>query len=137
MEHPQTVLLNKVLQSNISLGNAHVNNLEYSKIVRQWMDLQQSINVLFDSKTATGEYKLMLSSLIGLLISVLFLNMSKFFRFSFDCISNIYNHITLKKNLLIKLKHAMACIYRLTLINDENPVSPFLLPSLTLLKLHV
>jgi len=115
MEHPQTVLLNKVLQSNISLGNAHVNNLEYSKIVRQWMDLQQSINVLFDSKTATGEYKLMLSSLIGLLSSDMFLNMSKFHRFSFDCISNIYNHITQKKNLLIKLKYAMPYIYRLLL----------------------
>ncbi|KAB1222317.1 DNA-directed RNA polymerase I subunit rpa1 [Morella rubra] len=55
MEHPQTVLLNKVLQSNISLGNAHVNNLERSKILSRWMDLQQSINVLFDSKTATGQ----------------------------------------------------------------------------------
>ncbi|XP_041024311.1 DNA-directed RNA polymerase I subunit 1 [Juglans microcarpa x Juglans regia] len=55
MEHPQTVLLGKVLQSNISLGNAHVNNLERSKIVSRWMDLQQSINVLFDSKTATGQ----------------------------------------------------------------------------------
>ncbi|GMY21604.1 DNA-directed RNA polymerase I subunit 1 [Fagus crenata] len=55
MEHPQTVLLNKVLQSNISLGNAHVNNLERSKIVNRWMDLQQSVNVLIDSKTATGQ----------------------------------------------------------------------------------
>ncbi|XP_022971295.1 DNA-directed RNA polymerase I subunit 1 [Cucurbita maxima] len=54
MEHPQTVLLNKVLQSNISLGNAHANKSEHSKIVRLWMDLQQSINVLFDSKTASG-----------------------------------------------------------------------------------
>ena len=97
MEHPQTVLLNKVLQSNISLGNAHVNNLEYSKIERHWMDLQQSINVLFDNKTATGEHKLMLSSSIGLLISVMFLNVSKFFRFCFDCISNIYNQITYKR----------------------------------------
>ncbi|KAK9289691.1 hypothetical protein L1049_007849 [Liquidambar formosana] len=55
MEHPQTVLLGKVLQSNISLGNAHVNNSEHSKIVRQWIDLQQSINVLFDSKSAMGQ----------------------------------------------------------------------------------
>ena len=54
MEHPQTVLLNKVLQSNISLGIAHLNNLEYSKIEWHWMDLQQSINVLFDNKTANG-----------------------------------------------------------------------------------
>lgn len=56
MEHPQTVLLNKVLQANISLGNAHANKSEQSKIVRLWMDLQQSINVLFDSKTASGKY---------------------------------------------------------------------------------
>lgn len=56
MEHPQTVLLSKVLQANIDLGNAHVNKLEYSKIVRRWMDLQQSINVMFDSKTAAGDF---------------------------------------------------------------------------------
>lgn len=55
MEHPQTVLLGKVLQSNIALGNAHTNNSERSKIVNRWMDLQQSINVLFDSKTAVGQ----------------------------------------------------------------------------------
>ncbi|KAE9466028.1 hypothetical protein C3L33_02062, partial [Rhododendron williamsianum] len=57
MEHPQTVLLGKVLESNIALGNSHVNNLERSKIVNRWMDLQQSVNVLFDSKTATGQAK--------------------------------------------------------------------------------
>ncbi|KAL0383578.1 UNVERIFIED_CONTAM: DNA-directed RNA polymerase I subunit [Sesamum calycinum] len=55
MEHPQTVLLGKVLQSNIALGNAHVNNAERSKIINRWMDLQQSINVLFDSKTANSQ----------------------------------------------------------------------------------
>ncbi|KAL7138520.1 hypothetical protein ABFS83_10G169600 [Erythranthe nasuta] len=53
MEHPQTVLLGKVLQSNIALGNAHV-NAEKSKIISRWMELQQSINVYFDSKTATS-----------------------------------------------------------------------------------
>ncbi|XP_011652120.1 DNA-directed RNA polymerase I subunit 1 isoform X1 [Cucumis sativus] len=57
MEHPQTVLLNKVLQSNISLGNGHANKSEHSKIVRLWMDLQQSINILFDSKSAAGPGK--------------------------------------------------------------------------------
>ncbi|KAM7264624.1 hypothetical protein ACFE04_002307 [Oxalis oulophora] len=51
MEHPQTSLLNKVLQSNISLGNAYANNLERSMIIRRWMELQQDINILFDSKT--------------------------------------------------------------------------------------
>ncbi|KAL0303547.1 UNVERIFIED_CONTAM: DNA-directed RNA polymerase I subunit [Sesamum radiatum] len=55
MEHPQTVLLGKVLQSNIALGNARVNNAERSKIINRWMDLQQSINVLFDSKTANSQ----------------------------------------------------------------------------------
>ncbi|KAK4485402.1 hypothetical protein RD792_008041 [Penstemon davidsonii] len=54
MEHPHTVLLGKVLQSNIALVNAHANNAEHSKIINRWMDLQQSINVLFDSKAATS-----------------------------------------------------------------------------------
>ena len=56
MEHPHTVLLNKVLEANIALGNAHANKLEYSKIVRRWMDLQQSVNVMFDSKQAGGKF---------------------------------------------------------------------------------
>ncbi|XP_073157128.1 DNA-directed RNA polymerase I subunit 1 [Henckelia pumila] len=55
MEHPHTLLLGKVLQSNIALGNAHVNNAEHSKIINRWMNLQQSINVLFDSKTASSQ----------------------------------------------------------------------------------
>lgn len=54
MEHPQTVLLTKVLQANISLGNAHINRLERRSIISRWMDLQQSVNVLFDSKSAGG-----------------------------------------------------------------------------------
>ncbi|KAF7850854.1 hypothetical protein BT93_L4940 [Corymbia citriodora subsp. variegata] len=53
MEHPHTVLLGKVLQANISLGNAHQTNR--TTIISRWMDLQQSINLLFDSKTATGQ----------------------------------------------------------------------------------
>ncbi|OVA12173.1 RNA polymerase [Macleaya cordata] len=55
MEHPQTVLLGKVLQSNISLADAHKNGLAPQKIIDQWRDLQQSVNVLFDSKTAGGQ----------------------------------------------------------------------------------
>ncbi|XWS59174.1 hypothetical protein CRYUN_Cryun08bG0099300 [Craigia yunnanensis] len=56
MEHPQTVLLSKVLQANISLGNAYTNNLQSSRVVvRLWMDLQQSVNFLFDSKTAMSQ----------------------------------------------------------------------------------
>ncbi|PHU05808.1 hypothetical protein BC332_26630, partial [Capsicum chinense] len=54
MEHPHTVLLGKVIQSNIALGNAHINRVGRSKIISRLMDLQQSVNVLFDSKTASG-----------------------------------------------------------------------------------
>lgn len=57
MEHPHTLLLGKVLQANIDLGNAHMNNSERSRIITRWMDLQQSINVLFDSKTANSQYQ--------------------------------------------------------------------------------
>ncbi|WZZ66492.1 hypothetical protein YC2023_077862 [Brassica napus] len=56
MEHPQTVGLNKVLESNIALGNARTNQLEKSKIVSRWMDLQESVNVLFDSKTSSVKW---------------------------------------------------------------------------------
>ncbi|KAL5783905.1 hypothetical protein ACOSQ2_006297 [Xanthoceras sorbifolium] len=55
MEHPQTVLLSKVLQCNIYLGNAHVNKSEHAKTIARWMDLQQSINAVFDGKNATGQ----------------------------------------------------------------------------------
>ncbi|XP_061372755.1 DNA-directed RNA polymerase I subunit 1 [Gastrolobium bilobum] len=55
MEHPQTVLLTKVLQSNMFLGDAHLNKLDPSKVLSRWMDLQQSVNVLFDNKTASGQ----------------------------------------------------------------------------------
>ncbi|RDX78827.1 DNA-directed RNA polymerase I subunit 1, partial [Mucuna pruriens] len=55
MEHPQTVLLTKVLQCNISLGDAHLNNSDPSKVLNRWMDLQQSINMLFDNKTASDQ----------------------------------------------------------------------------------
>lgn len=54
MEHPHTVLLGKVVQANIALGNAHINRAGRSKIISRLMDLQQSVNVLFDSKTASG-----------------------------------------------------------------------------------
>lgn len=55
MEHAHTILLGKVLQANIALGNAHTNSAEHSRIIGRWMDLQQSINVLYDSKTANSE----------------------------------------------------------------------------------
>lgn len=65
MEHPHTLLLGKVLQANIALGNAHTNNSERSKIISRWMDLQQSINVLFDSKTANSESISLIFSFYG------------------------------------------------------------------------
>ncbi|CAN4118585.1 unnamed protein product [Withania somnifera] len=40
MEHPHTVLLGKVVQSNIALGNAHINRAGRSKIISRLMDLQ-------------------------------------------------------------------------------------------------
>jgi len=54
MEHPQTVGLNKVIESNNILGNACTNKLDQSKVIFRWRNLQESVNVLFDSKTATG-----------------------------------------------------------------------------------
>ncbi|KAJ4843610.1 hypothetical protein Tsubulata_025428 [Turnera subulata] len=47
-DHPQTVSLNKVLQSNIELLAAYLEK-EHSKVVDKWWELQQSINVFFDS----------------------------------------------------------------------------------------
>ncbi|KAL8489246.1 hypothetical protein ACS0TY_025231 [Phlomoides rotata] len=55
MEHPHTNLLRKILQSNIALGNAYMNYSERAMIISRWMDLQQSINIFFDSKTATSQ----------------------------------------------------------------------------------
>ncbi|XVE89393.1 hypothetical protein DITRI_Ditri19aG0198100 [Diplodiscus trichospermus] len=68
MEHPQTVLLSKVLQANISLGNAYINNVQSSRvIIRLWMDLQQSVNLLFDSKTAMSQRRDLSSGICQLL----------------------------------------------------------------------
>ncbi|KAK9065782.1 hypothetical protein SSX86_015183 [Deinandra increscens subsp. villosa] len=55
MENPQTTLLVKVVEANIALADAHKSNLEGSKIADRWKNLQQSVNVLFDSKTATNQ----------------------------------------------------------------------------------
>ncbi|KAJ6912770.1 DNA-directed RNA polymerase I subunit 1 isoform X2 [Populus alba x Populus x berolinensis] len=54
MEHPLSVLLSKVLELNGSLADAHRNN-DFPLIARRWLELQQSINVLFDSNTAKGQ----------------------------------------------------------------------------------
>ncbi|XP_057422605.1 DNA-directed RNA polymerase I subunit 1 isoform X2 [Lotus japonicus] len=55
MEHPQTVLLQKVLKSNISLRDAHLKKEDPSKVQKCWVDLQQSVNMLYDNKTASGQ----------------------------------------------------------------------------------
>ncbi|XP_021722801.1 DNA-directed RNA polymerase I subunit 1-like [Chenopodium quinoa] len=54
MEHPRTVLLSKILESNISLANAYEQHAEHNFILSRWMNLQQSVNVLFNSKSAAG-----------------------------------------------------------------------------------
>lgn len=52
MEHPQTVLLGKVIEANMRLGNAYESKSGHSKtVVDRWIALQQSVNVSFDSKT--------------------------------------------------------------------------------------
>lgn len=56
MEHPQTVLLGKILECNISLANAYEQHAERNYILSRWMNLQQSVNVLFDSKGGAGEF---------------------------------------------------------------------------------
>ncbi|GMH08181.1 hypothetical protein Nepgr_010021 [Nepenthes gracilis] len=57
IEHPQTVLLARVVEANLSLGNACEQHAQGSKIVRLWMNLQQSINVLFVGKAGVGQGK--------------------------------------------------------------------------------
>ncbi|KAI4319607.1 hypothetical protein MLD38_033187 [Melastoma candidum] len=56
-DHQQTLLLKKVLQSNVSLGNAHSNQSPRGIIITRWNELQQSVNCLFDSKTGKGPGK--------------------------------------------------------------------------------
>ncbi|ONL97766.1 DNA-directed RNA polymerase I subunit 1 isoform X1 [Zea mays] len=48
MEHPQSVLLSKVQESNLALqhNNASSNHMD---VLQRWMDLQRSVNVLYDS----------------------------------------------------------------------------------------
>ncbi|KAK3130817.1 hypothetical protein QOZ80_6BG0498400 [Eleusine coracana subsp. coracana] len=48
MEHPQSVLLSKVQEANLALqqNSSGPNHLD---VLRRWMDLQRSVNVLYDS----------------------------------------------------------------------------------------
>lgn len=54
-EHTQTAHLSKVLNANIALANALANRSEQSNVVRRWLELQQSITLMFDSKTSLSE----------------------------------------------------------------------------------
>lgn len=49
LEHPQNVLLSKVLESNISLRSLIASDPDHPDIVRKWMDLQRTVNIFFDS----------------------------------------------------------------------------------------
>ncbi|XP_029148183.1 uncharacterized protein [Arachis hypogaea] len=51
-EHAHTDLLSKILQSNIRLGDAHLNKEDPSMVLARWVELQQSVNVLFTSNTS-------------------------------------------------------------------------------------
>ncbi|XLR23385.1 hypothetical protein S83_051285, partial [Arachis hypogaea] len=51
-EHAHTVLLSKILQSNIRLGDALLNKKDPSMVLARWVELQQSVNVLFTSNTS-------------------------------------------------------------------------------------
>ncbi|KAL6602987.1 hypothetical protein ACP70R_043348 [Stipagrostis hirtigluma subsp. patula] len=48
MEHPQSVLLSKVQEANLALQNVSA-SANHMDVLRRWMDLQRSVNVLYDS----------------------------------------------------------------------------------------
>uniref|UniRef100_A0A1D1Z0S6 DNA-directed RNA polymerase subunit n=1 Tax=Anthurium amnicola TaxID=1678845 RepID=A0A1D1Z0S6_9ARAE len=49
LEHPQNVLLSKVLECNSYLLNSVSSGFGHSAVIKTWTDLQKSVNVLFDS----------------------------------------------------------------------------------------
>nr|ACN85301.1 putative RNA polymerase A(I) large subunit [Oryza coarctata] len=48
MEHPQNVLLGKVQEANLALQQSNTSS-NHMEVLRRWMDLQRSVNVLYDS----------------------------------------------------------------------------------------
>uniref|UniRef100_A0A0D9WS33 DNA-directed RNA polymerase subunit n=1 Tax=Leersia perrieri TaxID=77586 RepID=A0A0D9WS33_9ORYZ len=48
MEHPQNVLLGKVQEANLALQQS-IAASNHMEVLRRWMDLQRSVNVLYDS----------------------------------------------------------------------------------------
>jgi DNA-directed RNA polymerase I subunit RPA1 len=57
MEHPQNVLLSKVQEANLLLQHNSAGSNEVD-LLRRWMDLQRSVNVLYDSSKGLGKYVL-------------------------------------------------------------------------------
>ncbi|KAL6145258.1 hypothetical protein ACLB2K_055946 [Fragaria x ananassa] len=66
MEHPQTVSLSKVVQTNTYLKDALSQNKQ-SQTIRRWRELQDCINLMFDSKTVSGQGKTDASGICQLL----------------------------------------------------------------------
>ena len=55
MEHPQNVLLSKVQEANLLLQNNTAGS-NHMDVLRRWMDLQRSVNVLYDSSKGLGKF---------------------------------------------------------------------------------
>ncbi|XP_020526321.1 DNA-directed RNA polymerase I subunit 1 isoform X2 [Amborella trichopoda] len=56
LEHTQTTLLRRVLEANLSLGDAiKAGDVVDSKINDSWRDLQTNVDLLFDSDKASGK----------------------------------------------------------------------------------
>ncbi|CAA6667519.1 unnamed protein product [Spirodela intermedia] len=49
LEHPQNILLSKVQENNIYLLTSVSGGSGHADVIRRWMDLQKSVNLLFDS----------------------------------------------------------------------------------------
>ncbi|KAM5558921.1 DNA-directed RNA polymerase I subunit 1 [Rosa sericea] len=56
MEHPQTVSLSKVVLTNTYLKDA-LGKSKHSQTILRWRQLQDCINLMFDSKTVAGQGK--------------------------------------------------------------------------------
>ncbi|KAG9448436.1 hypothetical protein H6P81_008401 [Aristolochia fimbriata] len=57
LEHPQNAQYSRVLQRNINLANAFMNESERSNVVPRWIALQEAVNALFDGKKAVDKNK--------------------------------------------------------------------------------
>ncbi|XP_020588466.1 DNA-directed RNA polymerase I subunit 1-like [Phalaenopsis equestris] len=64
LEHPQNVLLSRVVEANISLGNTEHSHQD---ILQKWRDLQNSVNLLFDNTKGFGRSDIALNGIRQLL----------------------------------------------------------------------